>query len=168
MRKWYSFKSISSNRTVANCQTLSMHGMMSSSWSIWPVWVCNHRSRPGASFITVICMRLSIFVIVRHRFQYFVGLVSLCDCTHCWPVWSFHQPVGLNALHWDPKKINSRKNLEIFHVFCSVWYKYLIFWFEYGDLNFQSMKFPLSISSIFKWRRLTPWKTNRKINNDFQ
>jgi len=41
-------------------------------------------------------------------------------------------------------------------VFCYVWYKYLNFWFEYGDLNFQSMKFPLSISHIFKWRRLDP------------
>ena len=49
------------------------------------------------------------------------------------------------------------KNLEIFHVFCYVWYKHLNFWFEYGDLNFQSMKFPLSISHIFKCRRLDPW-----------
>ena len=92
LRKWYSFKSISSNRTVENCQTLSMHGMMSSLWSSWPVWVCNHRSRPGANFFTVICMRLFIFVTVRHRFQYFVVLVSLCNCTHCWPVWSLHPP----------------------------------------------------------------------------
>jgi len=46
-------------------------------------WVCNHRSRPGASFITVICMRLFIFVPVRHRFQCLVALVSLCDSTHC-------------------------------------------------------------------------------------
>jgi len=47
-----------------------MHGMMSSSWSSWPMWVCNHRSRPGASFITVICMWSFIFVTVRHCFQY--------------------------------------------------------------------------------------------------
>jgi len=45
------------------------------------------------------------------------------------------------------------KNLEIFNV----WYQHLNFGFEYGDLNFQSMKFPLSISHIFKWRRLDPW-----------
>ena len=69
---------------------------MSSSWSSWPVWVCNHRSRPGASFITVICMRFFIFVAVRHRFQCFVALVFLCDSTHCWPVLSLHQPMGLN------------------------------------------------------------------------
>jgi len=68
-----------------------MHGMMSSSGSSWPVWVCNHRSQPGASFITVICMRLFIFVAVRHRFQCFAALVSVYDSTHCWPVWSLHQ-----------------------------------------------------------------------------
>jgi len=75
-----------------------MYGMMSSWCSSWPVWVCNHRSRPGANLITVISMRLFIFVTVRHRFQYFVALVSLCDCTHCWLVWSLLHSMGLNAL----------------------------------------------------------------------
>jgi len=75
-----------------------------------------------------------------------------------WPqASSLRQPRGGKPSHWK-RWIRNAKILRFFHVFCYVWYKYLNFWLEYWYFIFQSMKLPLSILFIFKWRRLAPWR----------
>ena len=49
-------------------------------------------------------------------------------------------------LRMEPNEFAQWENLEIFHVFCYVWYKYLNFWFEYSD--FPSIN---TGSSFFFW-----------------
>ena len=91
---------------------------------------------------------VSVEIDARRRFPKFQMFESR------WPP-APRLPRGGEASHWK-RWIRAMEKSRDFPCVWYVWYKYLIFWFEYGDLNFQSMKFPLSISHIFKWRRLDP------------